>query len=157
MKLDSNTREELLSIILGKIDLLKKKQKTITVELVTKVVGLELEFNNDPYDNEDVNRLLHDVEYYAKIKHSSGCVIYDAGGVQNWYTELDNQDGEFWRLYRRYLEQTNSLDRNSINKLEQETLPKLMNCLTDPKEHHEGNKVRRCLVSGDCQSGKTYT
>ena len=157
MKLDSNTRDKLLSIILGRIDLLKKKQNVVTVELVTKVVGLELEFNGDPFDDEDVNRLVHDVEYYAKIKHSSDCVIYDAGGIQNWYSELEEQNGEFWRLYRRYLEQTNSLDRNSINKLEQETLPKLMNCLTDPKEYHEGNKLRRGLVIGDVQSGKTST
>lgn len=157
MKLDSNTRDKLLSIILGRIDLLKKKQNVVTVEMVAKVVSMELDFNGEDYDDEDTQRLIHDVEYYAKIKHSPDCVIYDAGGIQNWYTELEDQNGEFWRLYRRYLEQTNSLDRNSINKLEQETLPKLMNCLTDPKEHHVGNKLRRGLVIGDVQSGKTST
>ena len=157
MKLDSNTRDKLLSIILGRIDLLKKKQKAVTVEVVSRVIEMELDFYDESYDDDDVNILLHDVEYYAKIKHSPDCVIYDSSGVQDWYTKLEDQNGEFWRLYRRYLEQTGSLDRNSINKLEQETLPKLMNCLTDPKDYHEGNKLRRGLVIGDVQSGKTST
>ena len=157
MILDSNTRDKLLSIIMGRIDLLNKKQQVITVDMVSKIVNLELEFYNEPYDEDDVDALIHDVEYYSKIKHSQDCVIYDAGGVQDWYTKLEDHNGEFWRLYRRYLEQTGSLDRNSLNKLEQETLPKLMNCLTDPKEHHQGNKLRRGLVIGDVQSGKTST
>jgi hypothetical protein len=66
MKLESNTRDKILPIILGRIDLLKKKQNIVTVELVTKIVGMELDFNGDPYDEDDVNRLVHDVEYYAK-------------------------------------------------------------------------------------------
>lgn len=157
MKLDSNTRDKLLSIIMGRVELLQKKQNTLTIETVSSIVKLELDFYGEPYDKDDVDYLLHDVEYYAKIKHTPDSVIYDSGGVQDWYTKLKNPNGEFWRLYRRYLEQTGSLDRNSINKLEQETLPKLMNCLTDPKEYHKGNKLRRGLVIGDVQSGKTST
>lgn len=157
MKLDSNTRDKLLSIIIGRIDLLKEKQKVVTIEKVSEVVDLELKYYGEPYDNDDVNVLIHDVEYYSKIKHTQGCIIYDAGGVQDWYTRLEDKNGEFWRLYRLYLEQTGSLDRNSLNKLDQETLPKLMNCLTDPNEDHQGNKLRRGLVIGDVQSGKTST
>lgn len=49
------------------------------------------------------------------------------------------------------------LDINSVNKLESETLANLMNCLGNPNDVIKGKRLRRGLVIGDVQSGKTAT
>ena len=49
------------------------------------------------------------------------------------------------------------LDINSVNKLESETLANLMNCLGNPNDEIIGKRLRRGLVIGDVQSGKTAT
>ena len=49
------------------------------------------------------------------------------------------------------------LDINSVNKLESETLANLMNCLGNPNDEIKGKRLRRGLVIGDVQSGKTAT
>lgn len=46
---------------------------------------------------------------------------------------------------------------NSVNKLESETLANLMNCLGNPNDKIQGKRLRRGLVIGDVQSGKTAT
>ena len=153
MKLDNDTREALVTLIINRIDLLLKKKKEVNEETVDRIISFELENQDDEYDDEDIKRIKRDVEYYAQIKHTDDTVIFEDYDDHDWY---ENKSGEFWTLYRRYLEQTGSLDRNSINKLEQDTLPNLMNCLGNPNGKVK-KKLRRGLVIGDVQSGKTAT
>ena len=153
MKLDNDTREDLVTLILKRIDLFLKKGKEVNEEIVDRIILNELKIQGDEFDDEDVKRIKRDVEYYAQIKHTDDTVIFEDYDDHDWY---ENKSGEFWTLYRRYLEQTGSLDRNSINKLEQDTLPNLMNCLGNPNGKVK-KKLRRGLVIGDVQSGKTAT
>ncbi len=153
MKLDNDTREALVTLIINRIDFLIKKKKEVKEETVDRIISFELENQEDEFDDEDIKKIKRDVEYYAQIKHTDDTVIFEDYDDHDWY---ENQNGEFWTLYRRYLEQTGSLDRNSINKLEQDTLPNLMNCLGNPNGQIK-KKLRRGLVIGDVQSGKTAT
>ena len=153
MKLDNDTREALVTLIINRIDLLLKKKIEVKEETVDRIILFELENQDDEFDEEDIKRIKRDVEYYAQIKHTDDTVIFEDYDDHDWY---ENKSGEFWTLYRRYLEQTGSLDRNSINKLEQDTLPNLMNCLGNPNGKVK-KKLRRGLVIGDVQSGKTAT
>lgn len=109
-------------------------------------------------DLETFNNLLTDMEYQFKIKHTSGCKIYDDyDDPHNWYVSDEIKDRYFWRRYKKYLMDSTSIDIRSINLLEDETLPNLMNCLGNPNEKFEGCRLKRGLIIGDVQSGKTAT
>ena len=154
MKLDNETKEDLISIIMKRIDFLTKRGKEINEEVVNHVIKLEFNSYDGEYDDTDVENIRLEIAYYTQIKHTFESVIYDDyDDSHNWYK---NENGEFWKLYRRYLEAKGSLDINSINKLEQDTLPALMNCLGNPNGKVK-KKLRRGLVIGDVQSGKTAT
>ena len=109
-------------------------------------------------DLETFNNLLTDMEYQFKIKHTSGNKIYDDyDDPHNWYVSDEIKDRYFWRRYKKYLIDSTSIDIRSINLLEDETLPNIMNCLGNPNETFEGSRLKRGLIIGDVQSGKTAT
>lgn len=109
-------------------------------------------------DPETFNKLLSDMEYQFKVKHTSGCKIYDDyDDPHNWYVSDEIRDRYFWRRYKKYLIDCTSIDIRSINLLEDETLPNIMNCLGNPNEKLEGRRLKRGLIIGDVQSGKTAT
>ena len=154
MKLDNETKEYVISTIMKRIDFFKKRGKEINEELVYGIIKTEITNFEGDYDDEDIDYISREIAYYAQIKHTSESVIYDDyNDSHDWYK---NENGEFWELYRRYLESKGSLDINSINKLEQDTLPALMNCLGNPNGKIK-KRLRRGLVIGDVQSGKTAT
>ncbi len=158
MKLDINFREKLVQIVIERVSILKMRGIAITPEKIASIIEVELQMNGADSDNEDIQYITQEIEYYAQIKHTTESVIFDDyDDVRDWYTNSPNKNGEFWNHYKRYLGETGDLDANSINKLEWDTLPNLMNCLSDPVEHFEGNQWRRGLVIGDVQSGKTAT
>ena len=109
-------------------------------------------------DLETFDNLLTDMEYQFKIKHTSGNKIYDDyDDPHNWYVSDEIKDRYFWRRYKKYLIDSTSIDIRSINLLEDETLPNIMNCLGNPNETFEGSRLKRGLIIGDVQSGKTAT
>lgn len=121
------------------------------VDKASKISGIKL-------DNETFNQLLSDMEYQFKVKHTSGCKIYDDyDDPHNWYNIDDIQDKYFWKRYKKYLMENTSIDIRSINLLEDETLPNIMNCLGNPNENFDGCRLKRGLIIGDVQSGKTAT
>lgn len=115
------------------------------------VYGIDLE-------DEDYKKVKTDVEYHFKIKHTAACYIYDQyDEKRDWYTTFEPEDEFFWNRYRNHLINYERLDINSVNKLESETLANLMNCLGNPNDDIKGKRLRRGLVIGDVQSGKTAT
>lgn len=121
------------------------------IDKASKISGIKL-------DNRTFNQLLSDMEYQFKVKHTSGCKIYDDyDDPHNWYNIGDVQDKYFWKRYKKYLMEKTSIDIRSINLLEDETLPNIMNCLGNPNENFDGCRLKRGLIIGDVQSGKTAT
>lgn len=109
-------------------------------------------------EDEDYKRIKTDVEYHFKIKHTAASYIYDKYDEQrDWYTSFQPEEEFFWNRYRSHLINHERLDINSVNKLESETLANLMNCLGNPQDEIQGKRLRRGLVIGDVQSGKTAT
>lgn len=109
-------------------------------------------------EDEDYKKVKTDVEYHFKIKHTAACYIYDQyDEKRDWYTAFEPEDEFFWNRYRNHLINYERLDINSVNKLESETLANLMNCLGNPNDEIKGKRLRRGLVIGDVQSGKTAT
>lgn len=124
-----------------------------TIQSKAKEFGIKL-------TDEEFKRIKTDVEYRFKIKHTAASCIYDNyEEARDWYDSFTPKDEFFWNRYRSHLINNEHLDINSVNKLESETLVNLMNCLGNPNDKIDRNnkRLRRGLVIGDVQSGKTAT
>ncbi len=109
-------------------------------------------------DKETLDRLFIDIEYEYKIVHNKGNAIFDDyDEKREWYTNLKISDHFFWSRYKDYLINHTSISRRSINLLDDTTLPDIMNCLGDPNDVLYEPRLRRGLIIGDVQSGKTAT
>jgi hypothetical protein len=156
---------------------LKNEQYTITLQLAVafinldKLLGKEIKYENldsyiskafttssVEYDEEDYAKLFKDLEYQFAIQHTPGqCIFDDYENINDWYHDDDIEEPFFWNRYKRYLREKSSIDLKSIELLGNKTLPELMNCLSDPHEEFEGIRLKRGLIIGDVQSGKTAT
>lgn len=109
-------------------------------------------------DEETRKRLFTDVEYQFKITHANGNVIFDDyDSRQEWYSNERIENPYFWNKYKALLLANPSFNIKSINLLDEDTLPNIMNCLGNPNDQFEGKRFRRGLIIGDVQSGKTAT
>jgi hypothetical protein len=107
-------------------------------------------------DAEDNNRLFSDIEYAYKVTHTPGQYIFnDYDSHQDWYEPTSN--GGYWARYRQHLVENTNIDIDSINLLDEVTLPNIMNCLGNPNDVYDGTRLLRGLIIGDVQSGKTAT
>ena len=100
------------------------------------------------------------LEYLFQVKHEAGtCIFNDYEEKRDWFNNdvTNNTDAWFWPHYRNYLENYSSISPTSIDLLDLKTLPDIMNCLSDPKDKPEQKRLRRGLIIGDVQSGKTAT
>ena len=158
MKLADQERNNLIGFISFKIDMKIKLGATFTEDnLATEIESAINEFNIET-DDEDYSFIKRALEYRFKIKHTAATYIFnDYEDVRDWYTNFTPQDEFFWGRYRNHLLTHEKLNINSVNILESETLMNLMNCLGNPNDEFEGQRLRRGLVIGDVQSGKTAT
>lgn len=112
-------------------------------------------------DEEDVEAIVLELEYQVSIKHTKGVAIYNDydDNPHDWYTNSlsDNSNNYFWRGYEKLLKGKGSIDSNSIKLLANTTLPNILNCLGNPNEDFNGQRLTRGLIIGDVQSGKTST
>lgn len=150
---------------------LSLKQITFALINAIKETGAEVKFENInsyidkatklfpiPCDEKTRKRLFTDVEYQFKITHAKGNVIFDDyDSRQEWYSNERIENPYFWNKYKALLLANPSFNIKSINLLDEDTLPNIMNCLGNPNDKFEGKRFRRGLIIGDVQSGKTAT
>ncbi len=158
MKLDNKDYNNLLVIIESIITLDKNRGIDITFDSIDGYIKKGVDFSGVCLDQDDCDKIFTAIEYQFKITHSDGEVIYDEyDNIDKWYDNTEVEDNFFWNRYRHYLVNKSSLDAKSINKMDFTTLPEIMNCLGNPKKKFEGKQLRRGLIIGDVQSGKTAT
>ena len=147
------------------------RQLTKTLINISISQGKELKLEDiDTYINQSVSlsklecdedvkkRLLIDMEYEYKIVHNKGQAIFNNyDEKREWYSNMKIKDNFFWSRYKDYLINHSSISRISINLLDDVTLPDIMNCLGNPNDILEKPRLRRGLIIGDVQSGKTAT
>ena len=158
MKLPDNSFLTFKQIAIGLIELDKQNGVVLKYESINSYIDKAITMTGLAVDEEDRKRLFHDIEYQYQIAHSEGHSIFDDyDDPHNWYTLSEKEDTFFWNRYREYLIKSTSIDIKSINLLDEVTLPAIMNCLGNPKEEFEGTRLKRGLIIGDVQSGKTAT
>ena len=152
--------EKLKQQLYNAIDAIKSSGVTITTEKLDSFIDSQLMFVND-VTNEDKATIRLYLESHLFVEHDhDGYIIVnteDCDYCNDWYTKSDHSNEHFWKLYKQHLIKEESLDFTSLNKLDEVTLPRLMNCLGNPKQELLSQRVRYGMVIGDVQSGKTST
>ncbi len=122
--------------------------------LIDEVVNLGI-----PCTDEDLEACRRDLKYRYAIESTPGSIILNDYDQEEWYTERkDEIDQKFWLRYKDYLIDEKGFSPNIVSKLGNETLDQnLMNHLLDPETKTDSAILRRGLVIGDVQSGKTST
>jgi len=107
----------------------------------------------------DEQSLINYLESYLFVRHDHDgyAIINDEPFDNTWYTNNPPEKEYFWDLFYRHHIEKGDLDRKSLIKLGDVTLPRLMNCLGNPKDRLSKQRKRYGLVLGDVQSGKTST
>lgn len=159
MKLNNDQYNVLKQLAENLINLdLVNKKKDIAYGEIFKYIKKAVKFSELTIDEDDYNKLFTEIEYGYKIVHTEDQVIFnDYDNQRDWYHREDIKNNFFWNRYYNYLVDKSSLDRKSISRMDFKTLPQILNCLGDPNEKFEGKKLRRGLIIGDVQSGKTAT
>ena len=136
----------------------KMRDKEIRYEDLDSYINRAVQLLQIECDTETTNRLFVDLEYEYAIVHDRGHAIFnDYDEKREWYSNMDIQDNFFWSRYKDYLINHTSISRTSINLLDDITLPDILNCLGNPNDILEKPRLRRGLIIGDVQSGKTAT
>ena len=140
------------------IDLSLSQGKELKLEDIDSYINQAVMLSKLDCDEAAKTRLFIDMEYEYKIVHNKGQAIFnDYGEKREWYSNLKIQDNFFWSRYKDYLINHSSTSRISINLLDDITLPDIMNCLGNPNDALDKPRLRRGLIIGDVQSGKTAT
>lgn len=160
MKLNEEQKMAIKSSAKQLLNIKKAKASDLDSNALKDYISQAMLFLGLVGDSEDIKDLVHDLEYEVSVLHTKGSAIFnDYDNAHDWYSKLsqDLKKQPFWERYRRYLIEKSSLDEKSINLLDHETLPNILNCLGDPNEEFEGKRLKRGLIIGDVQSGKTST
>lgn len=141
-----------------------------TIEFMQKQLGIEVTEDNLldliesqlrtyglEYDEDDVKAIQRSLESRLLIKHTTGISIDNDSKIRNWYSSIHIENDYFWSRYKNYLTRDMKLDPKSIDVLDNKTLVDLMNYVADPRKDSTEKALRRGLVIGDVQSGKTST
>lgn len=148
----------LTQITFGFVNADKSAGKEVKYENINSYIDRALSLFPSQCDEDTRNRLFTDIEYQFQITHAKGHVIFDDyDNTNEWYSNDKIKDPYFWNRYKTLLMANPSFNIRSINLLDEDTLPNIMNCLGNPKETFAGQRFRRGLVIGDVQSGKTAT
>ena len=140
------------------IDLSLSQGKELKLEDIDSYINQAVMLSKLDCDEAAKTRLFIDMEYEYKIVHNKGQAIFnDYDEKREWYSNLKIQDNFFWTRYKDYLINHSSISRISINLLDDITLPDIMNCLGNPNDALDKPRLRRGLIIGDVQSGKTAT
>lgn len=107
--------------------------------------------------DDDKVRVIQELESFYAITVNDSQMISKNYTEEKWYTKIKNEiEHEHWDAYKTYLIDEKNFNPNIVSQLGDETLDyKLMNSLGNPND--DSNFLKRGLVIGDVQSGKTST
>ena len=111
------------------------------------------------FDTEELAEARREIAWKYQIKTTPGQSILADYSQENWYDDRKSEiDSKFWTRYRNYLIDTKHFSPSVVSTLGDDTLDqKLMNYILDPNADYGEPKLKRGLIIGDVQSGKTST
>lgn len=132
---------------------------TLTEEKIDDLIIEVIGFAGIDYLPEELEACKRDLKYRYMIQSKPGSKILNDYEQEEWYTEIkDEIQQDFWLRYKDYLIDEKRFSPNIVSKLGNETLDQdLMNYLLNPNIETDVPVLKRGLVIGDVQSGKTST
>lgn len=128
-------------------------------EIISSLVQNAVNITQASYSDEEIEAAKRDITCKYQIQATPGQSILEDYDQENWYDNVKSEiKPEFWNRYRNYLTDIQQYSPNIVSTLGNDTLDqKLMNYILDPKGNYPGPVLRRGLIIGDVQSGKTST
>ena len=132
---------------------------TLTDEKIDELISQALSIVSVDCSDEEREACKRDLKYRYMIQSRPGSKILNDYDQEEWYSDIkDEIDQKFWLRYKDYLIDEKHFSPNIVSKLGNETLDRdLMNYLLNPNIKTDVPILRRGLVIGDVQSGKTST
>lgn len=156
MSIDLNKVSQIIRSIDVLIEL-DSSSSDLTEDSILEYINRAVSFTGASLSTEELEAVKRDVTWKYQISSTPGQSIVDDYEEEKWYDEVkDDIDSYFWTRYKDYLIDKKHFSPNVVSTLGEETLDgKLMNFLGNPSA--EVNFLKRGLIIGDVQSGKTST
>lgn len=153
---------EKISLLTGFVDKLiqlKQIETSLDEGIVIDLINQAIMISGADYSEEEKEAAKRDITWKYQIFANPGQSILEDYEQDNWYDDRKSEiEPKFWTRYKNYLIDTKHFSPNIVSTLGEDTLDqKLMNYILDPHATYPHPVIRRGLIIGDVQSGKTST
>ena len=153
---------EKIAILAGMVDKLiqiRQLDNALDDNVVSELIRSALTIAGVAYSDEEIAAVKRDIAYKYQIQAHPGESILADYDQTNWYDDRKAEiEQNFWIRYKDYLIDEKHFSPNVVSTLGNDTLDqKLMNYILDPKADYGKPVLKRGLIIGDVQSGKTST
>ena len=149
-----------LTGFVDKLIQLKGIEDTLDEEKIAGLIQDAISFTQAAYSEEEIDAARRDLTWRYEIQTSPGTSILSDYEEDNfWYDDVKaGIEPKFWTRYKNYLIDEKHFSPNVVSTLGEDTLDqKLMNYILDPNANYGKLVLKRGLIIGDVQSGKTST
>lgn len=138
---------------------LKNIEYELNEDVVSELIDQALMISSVSYSQEEIEAAKRDITWKYQIFANPGQSILEDYDQDNWYDDAKSEiTPVFWTRYKNYLIDEKHFSPNVVSTLGEDTLDqKLMNYILDPRISYPTPVMRRGLIIGDVQSGKTST
>lgn len=138
---------------------LKNIEYELNEDVVSELIDQALMISGVSYSQEEIEAAKRDITWKYQIFANPGQSILEDYDQDNWYDDAKSEiTPVFWTRYKNYLIDEKHFSPNVVSTLGEDTLDqKLMNYILDPRISYPTPVMRRGLIIGDVQSGKTST
>lgn len=149
----------MLTSMVDKLIQMKRVDNALDESVVEDLIQKSLFISGVPYSDDEIAAVKRDVAYKYQIQAHPGESILADYEQTNWYDDRKAEiQQNFWTRYKNYLIDEKHFSPNVVSTLGNDTLDqKLMNYILDPKADYGKPVLKRGLIIGDVQSGKTST
>lgn len=152
-------RVSMLTGFVDKLIQIRQIESSLDECVLENLISEALRFTGAQYSNEEIDAAKRDLAWRYQIFSLPGQSILDDYEQEAWYDDVKSDiEPFFWTRYKNYLIDKKHFSPNVVSTLGEDTLDqKLMNYILNPNTQYDRAVLRRGLIIGDVQSGKTST
>ncbi len=159
MAVNLETVQNLTRMVDGLIEM-RKLDRQLTEEKVGVLIHEVINFCGALVNEAEIEAAKRDIySKYQVYNRNPGASVLADYEQENWYSNIkDEIVPKFWSRYKNYLIDQQHFSPNIVSTLGEDTLDqKLMNYILNPNADYGQPVLRKGLIIGDVQSGKTST
>ena len=138
---------------------LKGIENQLDENIIAELIEQALDISDAVYSSDEVEAAKRDITWKYQIFVTPGQSILADYGEEDWYDDAKSEiTPVFWTRYKDYLIDKKHFSPSVVSTLGDDTLDqKLMKYILNPKAVCPTPVLKRGLIIGDVQSGKTST